>query len=461
MNLKQRNRVGLAVVPVLATLFILVLNGCSGRDLTELELATASADPVVFSDAFAGGLDYSAFEFSYYEALSIDPMDTYAGTHSLKFTIPAGLWAGGSFWTHGPRDLSGFNALTFYAKANQAMVLEEVGYGIPIVVPEVYKASVKNINLGTDWQQYIIPIPDSSVLTLEQGMFWFSDGGAPNTVVEFWFDEVEFADVSGLTNMRPTMSSGSVEALQGEAVPVPEGVTTFNVNGEDVSVTHTAAYFTFISSDENVVLGGVGSATAVNGGTATLTASLNGVDVEGEIAVTVIGPPSEPAPIPASEPGNVVSLYSDAYDDIEVDTWRTQWSTSGEVYDQDINGDNVKAYIGLSTPAFVAIEFIENQIDAATPGMTHFHMDVYAPEGSFFSVKLVDFGPNGVFGGSDDSEKNLTFSSFSDPVFAPGQWVSLDIPLSQFEGMNFGNVAQLILSGNVGNVWIDNIYFRR
>ena len=42
-----------------------------------------------------------------------------------------------------------------------------------------------------------------------------------------------------------------------------------------------------------------------------------------------------------------------------------------------------------------------------------------------------------------------------------GTALLLDIPLAQFEGMNFGNVAQLILSGNVGNVWIDNIYFRK
>lgn len=463
MNLKHRNRVGLALVSGLAILTIMVLVGCSGRDLTELELATAPVDPVVFADGFLGGLDYSAFEFSHYTALSIDQLDTYEGTHSLKFTIPAGLWAGGSFWTQGPRDLSGFTALTFYAKAGQPMVVEEVGYGIPIVAPETYKASVQNIELGTDWQRYVIPIPDPGKLTQEQGMFWFSDGGDPAREVQFWFDEVEFARVSGLTNKRPTMDDGSVEALQGESVPLPDGVTTFNVNGTDVSVTHTSAYFTFFSSDENVVLGGAGSATAVNGGTATLTAQMDGIDVDGEITVTVIGPPSEPAPTPASAPGDVISLYSDVYDDIVVDTWRAEFSTSGEVYDQNIGDDNVKGYIGLNTPAFTVIEFIENQIDAATPEMTHFHLDVYAPEGSFFQVKLVDFGPNGVFDGpdSDDSERPLTFSSFSDPVFAPGQWVSLDIPLTQFEGMNFGNLAQLILSGDVGNVWIDNVYFRK
>ncbi|MFH2054150.1 MAG: hypothetical protein ABIK96_16965 [bacterium] len=462
MNLKYRNRIVPAVILALASMAVLVLNGCSGRDVNELELATAPADPVVFADAFLGGLDYSAFEFSYYEAMTIDQADVYAGTHSLKISIPAGLWAGGSFWTHGPRDLSSFNALTFYAKAGSDLTLDTAGFGIGIVTPPVNQAETTNIQLGTDWRQIIIPIPDPSVLTNERGLFWFSDGGGGSQPVEIIFDEVKFARVDGITNVRPTMASRTIEALQGETVPLPVGVTTFNVNGEDVSVQHTAAYFTFFSSDEEVIVGGVGSATAVGGGTAEVTARLGDVDVVGTVTVTVIGPPAETAPVPAFAAADVISIYSDVYDDIEVDSWRTQWSTSGGVYDQMIAGDNVKAFLGLTNNAYVGIEFIEDQIDAATPGMTHFSLDVYAPQGSVFAVKLVDFGPDGAFGGGDDTERGLNFSSFSTPEFVAGEWVTLDIPLVNFTGMNFGNVAQLILqSPNVGNVWVDNIYFHK
>ena len=44
---------------------------------------------------------------------------------TLKVTVPAGNWAGGSFWAQSARDLSSFNALTFYAKANTATELSE------------------------------------------------------------------------------------------------------------------------------------------------------------------------------------------------------------------------------------------------------------------------------------------------------------------------------------------------
>ena len=106
-----------------------------------------------------------------------------------------------------------------------------------------------------------------------------------------------------------------------------------------------------------------------------------------------------------------------------------------------------------------------NQIDAATAGMTHFHLDVFAPSGSMLGVKLVDFGPDGQYSpppGGDDTERGLTFTSGSTPPFVAGEWVSLDIPLADFTGMNLGNVSQLILqSTNIGNVWIDNVYFHK
>ena len=460
MNLNYRDRISLVAATALPILVSLALVGCSGRDLTELELAGAQVNPVVFADAFLGGLDYAAFENSYYEALTIDEADTYAGTHSLKISIPAGNWAGGSFYSQGPRDLRSFNALTFFAKASQPLQLGSVGIGIGIVSPPDNQAEIGGVSLTQEWRRVILPIPDSSVLGNERGLFWYSHAGGP-VPIDIWFDEVEFTNVADITDPRPVMDTATVEALLDEAVPITGAQTTFNVVGEDIEVSHEPAYFTFFSSDEAVVRGGKGVAKAVGGGTATLTAKLGDTDVDGEVTVTVIAPPSIPAPTPALEPGVVISIFSDAYTDITVDTWRTGWSSgSVEVFDQQIQGDNVKAFTGLANLAYVGIEFIADQIDAS--GMTHFHLDVYAPAGSMIGVKLADFGPNRVYSGGDDTERSLTFQAGSTPAFVPGEWVSLDIPLTNFVGMNFGNVAQLILqSTNIGNVWIDNIYFHR
>jgi hypothetical protein len=87
-------------------------------------------------------------------------------------------------------------------------------------------------------------------------------------------------------------------------------------------------------------------------------------------------------------------------------------------------------------------------------------MHIYVPSGTRFGFKLVDFGANGVFGGGDDTEAQIDIDGDSTPPLVTGQWLSLDIPLTDFLGMDFGHVAQLVLNrANTGNVWIDNVYF--
>ncbi len=125
-----------------------------------------------------------------------------------------------------------------------------------------------------------------------------------------------------------------------------------------------------------------------------------------------------------------------------------------------IGGDNVKLYTNLN---FAGIEFVADTIDAAGPGMTHFHMDVWAPSGGLFKVKLVDFGANGVWdGGGDDSERELMFNGGTVPPFFSGQWSPLEIPLSSFDLDSYGHLAQLVISSSdVSTVIVDNVYFHR
>ena len=77
-------------------------------------------------------------------------------------------------------------------------------------------------------------------------------------------------------------------------------------------------------------------------------------------------------------------------------------------------------------------------------------------------VRLTDFGADGAYGGGDDTYAEATFSGGSTPPFVAGEWVSLDIPLTDLAGMNFGHVAQLNLQRtDAGSLWIDNIYFHK
>ena len=458
--MKRKNRISTALA--LTLIALLALSACSERDLVDLPIAGNEVDPNVFIDAFGSNLDYAAFENSYYDALSIDEDSGVDGSTALRYTIPLGEWAGGSYYTRVERDLSSYNALVLDAKANQALELNSLGFGIGIQTEPIYQGEINNTPLSQVWTEVIIPIPNPSRMTAEKGMFWMSE--AESEAVDVWFDNVRYADLTGITNPRPVMDSATVTALLGETVTITGTATTFSVNGADVTVNHTAAHFDYISSDEAILTAENGVVTAVGGGTATVTALLNGVSVDGEVTVNVIAPPSEPAPTPTLDASDVLVLYSDAYDDVTtVGTWRASWtSPSVAVYDQQIDGDNVKAYTGLTNNAYVGIEFQDDLMDAEGAGMTHFHLDFYAPAGSVLAFKPVDFGANGIYGGGDDTEYTLTLHGGSDPQFVTGQWVSVDVPLTTFAGMNFGHVAQLVLqSVNVGDVWIDNIYFHK
>ena len=161
--------------------------------------------------------------------------------------------------------------------------------------------------------------------------------------------------------------------------------------------------------------------------------------------------PTVAAPTPTQDPSNVISLFSDAYTNVIVDTWRTDWS-SAILEDVNINGNPTKKYSQLD---FVGIETVSNQLDVT--GMTHFHMDVWSSDFTFFGVKLVDFGPDGQFGG-DDAEHQVNFAS---PL--QGGWVSLDIQLGDFTGLTtMANIAQYILVGQptgTNTVYVDNVFF--
>ncbi|OWY23824.1 hypothetical protein BVG80_07695, partial [Sphingobacteriales bacterium TSM_CSM] len=162
--------------------------------------------------------------------------------------------------------------------------------------------------------------------------------------------------------------------------------------------------------------------------------------------------PTAAAPTPTHPEADVISMFSDAYTNVPVDTWRTDWSAA-TLEDVSVAGNATKKYSALD---FVGIETVANQINAA--GMTHFHMDVWSADFTFFGVKLVDFGADGGYGGGDDSEHQVNFTA---P--AQGQWVSLDIPLSDFTGLaSREHLAQLILVGQptgANTVYVDNVYF--
>lgn len=165
--------------------------------------------------------------------------------------------------------------------------------------------------------------------------------------------------------------------------------------------------------------------------------------------------PMTAAPDPTIDEVNVISMFSNVYTDVAVDTWQTPWS-SGILSDIQIQGNDTKKYVNLD---FVGIETVgANLVDATD--MQFFHFDIWTPNMTTFRVKLVDFGADENFDGGDDSEHEIIFEN---P--AQGEWVSYQIPLTDFAGLTAqNNIAQLIFSGlpaGEGVLYLDNVYFSK
>lgn len=165
--------------------------------------------------------------------------------------------------------------------------------------------------------------------------------------------------------------------------------------------------------------------------------------------------PQNAAPAPTFPEANVLSLFSDAYSDVAMATWRTDWS-SATLEDITVAGNAVKKYSALN---FVGAEPTA-PIDATS--MTHFRTDIWTGDATQIRIKLVDFGPNGSFDGGDDSEHEITLN-FDNGDFVRNSWVTLDIPLADFTGLAAReHIAQLIYSAGpagAATVYVDNVYF--
>lgn len=449
----MRPRISLALV---AATFLLT---SSCRDYGVLGPAPLPSGPLVFTDDFNSGVDFLAFSGSKVDALSIDTDIKFRGTSSLRVRVPApgdpsGGYAGGAFVTATPRDLSSYTALTFYARASVPVTLNVAGIGNDNTGNSLYTAERSGIALTTSWAKYSIAVPLPSKLTEERGMFFFAEGAEGSAAYDIWIDDLMYENLSTVTNPRPTVDAATVSQEIGSTQQLTGTAVTYNVDGVDQTIAAAPAYFTFVSSEPSVAtVSSTGLVTVVGAGSTNITATLGTTVATGTVALTAIAPPDVAAPTPVRPADDVISLFSNAYTNVPVGTWSAEWDQA-DVEDVLIAGNATKKYTNLT---FAGIDFGGTPIDATT--MTHVHVDVWVTDPSSFSIRLVDFGANGAFGGGDDSEHAVTLNTSTTPSLTANAWSSLDIPLSAFTGLAArGHLAQILLQGASRTVYLDNLY---
>ncbi|MFD0862896.1 Ig-like domain-containing protein [Sungkyunkwania multivorans] len=470
---------------IVLTLGVVVLTAIScERELSdEAVFATFPKTGDIFTDAPVGlGSDfYFPFLGSKATAFSVDESEGYQSSASIRIDVPnandpEGNFAGAIFRIDGAgRNLTGFDALTFWAKASQGVTIGEIGFGQDFLENK-YQVTRNNISLGTNWAKYVIPIPDPSKLVEERGMLWYAAGGVgpvgQETGYTFWLDEVKFEKLGTLAQPQPKILFGAdiIEDTFLDITIELAGLTqTFNTaSGQNVTVTAKPSYFNFESSDIEVArVSELGVVTVVDTGEATISATLANVAASGSLALNVVGP-FDSAPVPQRDPNNVISVFSDAYQNINVDFFNGffggQTTLGGAI---DVAGDNVLRYTNLN---FVTTQFSNPTVDASE--MTHLHVNIKVEEpvqgGDAIVIELGDFGADGVFGGpgSDDSAGGA--APIDSSTLIADQWITVEIPLNSFTNGTGGgfsglsstsNLAQIsFVSSNVSSILVDNIY---
>ncbi|MDH4032557.1 MAG: hypothetical protein OEV80_02030, partial [candidate division Zixibacteria bacterium] len=124
-------RTSVHILAVVAIIVMIGLLGCS--DDNGVGPAPFPTQSEVFIDEFGNSVTFEAFLGSKLDAVQIDQTG-YQSSRSLIVTVPdsgdaSGSYAGGAFTANVARDLTDYNALTFWAKASTAATLDVAGIG--------------------------------------------------------------------------------------------------------------------------------------------------------------------------------------------------------------------------------------------------------------------------------------------------------------------------------------------
>lgn len=464
---------------------LIVFAGCQ-RSVDGLNQPTLSNNPQVFVDGFSSGLEYFPYNdgFAKLDAFQVDQDVTFDGQGaSMRIDVPnpedpSGVYAGATFIDlNGGRDLSEYDALTFYARGSKSARINQIGFGQGENNAN-YQVKLDSMRIATYWQKYVIPIPDASKLTAESGLFWFAENPEDGDGYSFWIDDLQFETLGNIAQSRPVINNG-LDSQIFSSVNLSASITGFSytantivllpdetTTSRDVTLEIAPSYFDFNSSNPAVAtVDQFGVINMVGEGTSTITATLDGTVALGSLEVSV-GGAFETAPVPTVDPDSVISIFSDAYTNVPVDYYNGFFVPDGQTTlggtgfdggplgaDIVVNGDGIINYTELN---FVGIGTFLNVSPVDASEMTHIHIDINVQEtvdaGDFIRLQLI----NDV--GGNESSGSITID---DTMLLEGEWLSLDVPLADFNLIDRSQLGLIFLISDetVSNIYVDNIYY--
>lgn len=151
--------------------------------------------------------------------------------------------------------------------------------------------------------------------------------------------------------------------------------------------------------------------------------------------------PENPAEAPTHNADDVISLFSDDYNNIDTIDYNPNWGQATQVTQVQIQGNTVLKYAGLN---YQGTDYENNKQDVSD--YDFLHIDYWTANAQSLELYLISPGPQ---------ETPATIDVVT------GSWQRLAIPLSTYAGVvNLANTFQLKVTGS-GDVYLDNIYFSK
>ena len=150
---------------------------------------------------------------------------------------------------------------------------------------------------------------------------------------------------------------------------------------------------------------------------------------------------------PAREAGDVISIYSDVYTNINVTNLNPGWGQAGAVdAAYDPTGAGTNTVLEYSNFNYQGTEF-----DAADASSMEFvHIDIWTADATDVKFSPINNGT-----GAAEFLVNVPLVS--------GAWSSVDIAIADFTGMTWDSLFQMKFDGqggvNPSTIYIDNVYF--
>ena len=161
----------------------------------------------------------------------------------------------------------------------------------------------------------------------------------------------------------------------------------------------------------------------------------------------VIPVPLVAAPVPTAHADSVLSIYSDAYENLAETNFNPNWGQSTVVtIDSVVAESNVLLYENLNYQGtnLGGADGVDQDLTIAE----YLHIDFWTPNATALNFVLIS--------------RTTGEQAYALPV-ATEEWVSVEIPLSHFTdlGLGLSDIYQFKVDGGDGNtiVYFDNIYF--